>query len=711
MKEPEPISVDEPAARPAPKVVVPAGTGTAGAAAAAVPVSLSSREPSAMTDAAPTRCPTEDTVTDAVASVLLGAGERSKERRRVLNEGKAMAAVPNGGGNETSEHSTSPPSLYALCELASELQRVLKGVQHVQRQILEAQKNIAWAIGEPSESLVPDQQQQDASFPQSAGRAAAATAIQLSPPSLPQQQRDVCSPVSAPTTLTGGDSPGSSLLSLMDLLNKQASDSSDLSVGLSPEAPTATQSCNLLKQLSACDSSQWSLEGSSSVEGPSAPLSTEGATNSKRGPWRSASVIEQQQHEAETAALNRMQSEEGAVSGFSRKRTKTGSSNIVDPAPMPGVRFAKDRNSWVAFWCENGKQNYKSFSNKKFGPEMARLMAIAARQSFDDRINRNGGAYSGGPHRSTDPSEAATTEVLNGVSGGALNGLPVLSGSSARSSNAPCDAQQRCEGVEEQHLSRSEMQQLAASLGNPKGVCYAPSNNTWMAYGSMGSGARMCRSFPVSKFGFYGARRLAIKAVSQYQQKQQQQQHQQQSQAKSESAAGRNGTGGCDAHSAAASATTPAQSLSPSSRSLDYTSALQFVRASSENPSPDSCVRRRRLPPKELSLSHASPSKTLGEVDLRALQDTEFAAKAESGAAYEEELAMGAADGTSALLQCSKATGEEGALTGSDLSAASALLLPLVASGHLMKFPEEESLLRSASELACLGLKGTKPLQ
>ncbi|EPT27577.1 AP2 domain transcription factor AP2IX-1 [Toxoplasma gondii ME49] len=59
-----------------------------------------------------------------------------------------------------------------------------------------------------------------------------------------------------------------------------------------------------------------------------------------------------------------------------------------EDAPMPGVRFAKDRNSWVAFWCENGKQNYKSFSNKKFGCERARLMAIAARHAFDQRVAR-----------------------------------------------------------------------------------------------------------------------------------------------------------------------------------------------------------------------------------------------------------------------------------------------------------------------------------
>ncbi|PHJ25976.1 ap2 domain transcription factor ap2ix-1 [Cystoisospora suis] len=59
-----------------------------------------------------------------------------------------------------------------------------------------------------------------------------------------------------------------------------------------------------------------------------------------------------------------------------------------EDAPMPGVRFAKDRNSWVAFWCENGKQNYKSFSNKKFGCERARLMAISARHAFDQRTAR-----------------------------------------------------------------------------------------------------------------------------------------------------------------------------------------------------------------------------------------------------------------------------------------------------------------------------------
>lgn len=695
LKETESAGVDEVPARPVPKAGGPAGASGGPAAT----VSLSSREASAMTDAAPTRCPTEDTANDALGSILLGLGDRSKEKRHLGGEEKA--ALSNLGNGEIVEGSApNPPSLFALCELATELQTVLKGVQHVQRQILEAQKNIAWAIGEPSESLTESasQQQRESSFSQSAERAAAAAS------SLSQQQRELCVS-SAPAAISGEDSAGS-LLSLMGLLGKPTADAADLSASLSSDTTTTPQSSKLLKQLSLCDSAHWSMEGNSSLEGPANSLSTEGTSSTKRSPWSRSASVEQQQQEPEASGLPRQQSEGASLRGPPRKKAKGSGSNVVDPAPMPGVRFAKDRNSWVAFWCENGKQNYKSFSNKKFGPEMARLMAIAARQSFDDRINRNGAAYLGGPHRSTDSCDGTPAETLHGVSGESIQSLTALTSSPpTRTASAPCDSHQSCDEAEEQQLSRAEMQQLAASLGNPKGVCYAPSNNTWMAYGSMGSGARMCRSFPVSKFGFYGARRLAIEAVSQYQQKQQQQQ---QTQVTADSAAARS-CATSDPHNGAATAS-PSQSLSPLSNSLDYTSGLQLAGGASDNASPDSGIRRRRTLPKEPALTQRNPSKPNSELSLRGLQTGDSSASPDNGASYQEDPRVSDAE-ASALLHCSKGTGQEGTFLGSDLSAASALLLPLVASGHLMKFSEEESLLRSANELACLGLTGTESLQ
>ncbi|KAF8819213.1 AP2 domain transcription factor AP2VIII-7, partial [Cardiosporidium cionae] len=260
---------------------------------------------------------------------------------------------------------------------------------------------------------------------------------------------------------------------------------------------------------------------------------------------------------------------------------------IREDAPMPGVRYARDRNSWVAFWCERGRQNYKSFSNKKFGFERARQMAIEARVAFDKRqasesgelpLSGTGGfpedpaylsyvyepsthyfssekpstssshpyttlgdtdivssshhpfsnlqALQGG-HAGTPPSEEeeesypsltlgdttlpSTTSSTVLVGNGGIDTSPPIMGGRQRfqrsgggggpsASNAP--------------MNKNEYQQLASSLKNPKGVCYAPSNNTWMAYGGHSSGARMCKSFPVHKYGFYEARNLAISALS-----------------------------------------------------------------------------------------------------------------------------------------------------------------------------------------------------
>ncbi|OEH77598.1 hypothetical protein cyc_08894 [Cyclospora cayetanensis] len=304
-------------------------------------VSLSSREASAMTDAGPTRCPTEDTANDAVCSALLGLVERSRERRHQGGPEKTCSAekhASRGGSGGMSEPTLTSPSLVALCELAGELQRVLKGVQHVQRQILDAQKSIA---------------------------------------------------------------------------------------------------CKLLKQLSGSsppDASQWALEnGVLDDAAHSASLGTAEDTpppSSKRtAPWRSSALAEHHHHqqqqqrrqEGDPGVARGTLSEEGVLGGQPRKRVKGSSQSAIDIAPMPGVRFAKDRNSWVAFWCENGKQNYKSFSNKKFGPEMARLMAIAARQSFDDRVHRHTSVF-GGSHSQYQQRSAGGGEYPEGLIGGTNGG-------------------------------------------------------------------------------------------------------------------------------------------------------------------------------------------------------------------------------------------------------------------------------------------------
>ncbi|KAL8431952.1 hypothetical protein Efla_002789 [Eimeria flavescens] len=726
-------------------------SGAAAAAAAAVAVSLSSREASAMADAAPTRCPTEDTLHEAtVSAVLSSVSEKQKVEEERRGSGSSRQAAATAGQPSTSEPasedaaSSSPPSLYALCELASELQRVLQGVQHVQRQIVEAQKNIAWAIGEPTvDSVGPLQQQQQqqqehTAFSQAVEKAAAAAAAASAegalkgPASLaPQQQRELCGSAAAAAVspVRRGDSHAASLRSLVDLLGRQQQQQQqqqDELESAAAAAAAAARGAKLLKQLPLAEGGQWQLEGSSNAAFKSntaaaaaAFMCDSAALTGKRGGFRSSSCspFEQQQQqlllegEAAAASQQRMQGEDGlSARGPQRKRIKA-SSGVVDPAPMPGVRFAKDRNSWVAFWCENGKQNYKSFSNKKFGPEMARLMAIAARQSFDDRSSRSGAAgflSSASSQKSPDSCEGCPLDVLQAspAFGPHSNSISTSSSTTARTPNAACDAQQQqqqqqgCDPAEEQQLSRAEMQQLAASLGNPKGVCYAPSNNTWMAYGSLGSGARMCRSFPVSKFGFYGARRLAIKAVSQYQQKLQQQQQQ---------AAGGEGllasrSNGSSCELPASAPTLTGLEASP----LDYSAALQLLNAKTDISSPDSCIRRRRLAAKQLLHANAATGKQGGEHEVAGLQAAEpglsdevssaaFAGAAAKGAAAEEGAAA-------AALRCNKQQGEGDALLNSDISMASALLLPLVASGRLMRFSEEDGLLRSSGEMPCLGV-------
>ncbi|KAL8270227.1 hypothetical protein Esti_005848 [Eimeria stiedai] len=714
-----------------------AGADLSAASAAAVQVStLCSREASAMEDAAPTRCPTEDTLHESAVSAALlsltGKQDRQAEAPLQKKAAATAASLPEESSSgalaaaaaAAAAGSSSPfPPLYALCELAADLHRVLKDVQGVQRQILQAQKSIAWVIGEPgSEALAVTSQQQEQQQQQQEAHAKAAAveaAFRLAaPPSVTQQQQDVCNAASAAAAVaaaaaspTEGDA--SSLRSLVDLLGKQQQLDE-----LDSATAAAVRNTKLMKPLPLDDAAQWPLENTSAA---AAFIADAASYAAKREAFRSSCCsLEQEQLESEGGShlqQQRMQSEASlSACGPQRKRFK-GTSGVVDFAPMPGVRFAKDRNSWVAFWCENGKQNYKSFSNKKFGPEMARLMAIAARQSFDDRSNNKAAAAAGGSflrsyaQRSPDQNEGCSSPAgmlsnAAAAAGSSLHGLSnAASTSSSTSTRTPSGGNSEG-GEEHQQLSRAEMQQLAASLGNPKGVCYAPSNNTWMAYGSMGSGARMCRSFPVSKFGFYGARRLAIKAVSQYQQKQQQQTTQE-----GPLAAGRS-SGACDPSSSCVpSVGSHAQSLASLKASFDYTSALQLVASrAGDMTSPDSYLRRRRMDSSR-QLLHAATGKASGELDLGALQQAaEHVVPAGVGtSAYPSEaVARGAPEECGAPpagLTCgAKAEAGSDPLMGSDLSMASALLLPLVASGRLMRFSEDESVVRSATDLSGLNV-------
>ncbi|KAL8449429.1 hypothetical protein Emed_003080 [Eimeria media] len=690
-----------------------------------------------MEDAAPTRCPTEDTLHEsAVSAALLSlAGKQERQTGETPFQKKAAAAAATLPGDSSSGALTaaaaaaaagspsSLPPLFALCELAADLQRVLKDVQGVQRQILQAQKSIAWVIGEPgAEALAVSPQQQQQQQEAQVKAAAVEAAFRLTnPASLTQQQQDVCSAASAAAVAAAastGEGDASSLRSLIDLLGKQQQQQQQQQLDELEAAAAAARTTKLMKPLPLGDAAQWPLENTSAA----AFMADATSYASKRGAFRSSCCpLEQQQQQQQLESeggshmqQQRMQSEESlsACGHHQRKRFK-GGSGMMDLAPMPGVRFAKDRNSWVAFWCENGKQNYKSFSNKKFGPEMARLMAIAARQSFDDRSNNKAAAAAGNflssySQRSPEQTDGCTSPadmLASGVTtaGGSMHGLSnPVSTSSSTSTRTPSGGSSEG-GEEHQQLSRAEMQQLAASLGNPKGVCYAPSNNTWMAYGSMGSGARMCRSFPVSKFGFYGARRLAIKAVSQYQQKQQQQQQQQTT------------PGTCEppSSSCVASVGPHVQNLASLKAPFDYTSALQLVvNRAGETTSPESYLRRRRMDSsRQLLHAAAGKSKASGELDLGALQQAaeHVAADVRTSAYTPETGVRGAAEecggAPPAGVRCSgKAEAGSDSLMGSDLSMASALLLPLVASGRLMRFPEEESLLRSATDLSGLNV-------
>ncbi|KEP62681.1 UNVERIFIED_CONTAM: AP2 domain transcription factor AP2X-11 [Hammondia hammondi] len=201
---------------------------------------------------------------------------------------------------------------------------------------------------------------------------------------------------------------------------------------------------------------------------------------------------------------------------------------------VPGVCFDRWNQGWIATWRERRHPVHKHFSAKKYGFEKARELAIEHRRLMVEKQRQDGATPAARMPRQNPgdsfpnsrkaeenavltpakPSAAPTAgspRGARGLAGCADSGGEVAGGSARRGKFAGAAASARALCIAENSVGRREMSwaELVAQMPRVERVSFDFTNQSWIAQWKQ-QGCTTYRRFSVSKFGFYGAHRLAV---------------------------------------------------------------------------------------------------------------------------------------------------------------------------------------------------------
>ncbi|ESS31203.1 AP2 domain transcription factor AP2X-11 [Toxoplasma gondii VEG] len=201
---------------------------------------------------------------------------------------------------------------------------------------------------------------------------------------------------------------------------------------------------------------------------------------------------------------------------------------------VPGVCFDRWNQGWIATWRERRHPVHKHFSAKKYGFEKARELAIEHRRLMVEKQRQDGATPAtrtprGNPgnafptsrkdeeHTTLTPGKprasptAGSPRRARGLAGGTENGGETAGGSARRGKFASAAASARALCVADNSVGKREMSwaELVAQMPRVERVSFDFTNQSWIAQWKQ-QGSTTYRRFSVSKFGFYGAHRLAV---------------------------------------------------------------------------------------------------------------------------------------------------------------------------------------------------------
>ncbi|PFH36983.1 hypothetical protein BESB_034410 [Besnoitia besnoiti] len=221
---------------------------------------------------------------------------------------------------------------------------------------------------------------------------------------------------------------------------------------------------------------------------------------------------------------------------------------------VPGVCFDRWNQGWIATWREHRRPVHKHFSAKKYGFEEARALAIehrqlmvakqqeqqaAAQTEFSTSLSASVDALTPQRRGCKSPDGSGAAATLTGSYESARVGQSRLQGEKAPGARgdlaanasletprknrpaggaAPRDASvpsgavaERLSGAGGEKAGGGELSwsQLVARMPRVERVSFDFTNQSWIAQWKQ-QGCTTYRRFSVSKFGFYGAHRLAV---------------------------------------------------------------------------------------------------------------------------------------------------------------------------------------------------------